>query len=90
MFVCWREGCVVSLRTLAEGAPEVVLAIVVSDCGVCGEKGSPQHKMIVPLPQLRIPEIHHRPVSLPKYHKQGMPRKKVSKEGSFFVQGNFF
>ena len=33
---------------------------------------SPQHQMIIPLPQLRIPEIHPRPVSLPKYHKQNI------------------
>ena len=33
-------------------------------------KGSPQYQMVIPLPQLRIPEIHPRPVSSPKYHKQ--------------------
>ena len=50
--------------------------LVVSTC-LCifglwcaGVKGSPQHKMIIPLPQQRIPDIHPRPVSLPKYHKQ--------------------
>ena len=51
--------------------------LVVSTCSriiiglwCAGVKGSPQHKMIIPLPQLRIPDIHPRPVSLPKYHKQ--------------------
>ena len=39
LIVCWREGYAISLRTLAEGAPEVVLALPLSDCCLCEDKG---------------------------------------------------